>query len=113
MATRVNKGTKKAEEMIHDHKRRHPKGTSLYDVYGSVSKAKVDSWEKIREECRELNGRNLHITGAGSHQYSCMYEYDHLDEITGEILGIVLRKETVGNTFELELTYDEYKELVI
>lgn len=107
MATRVNMGTKRAEEMIHDYKRRHPKGETLYQVYGSCSQAKVESWEKIKRECEELGGVNLHITGAGSHQYSCIYMYPRKND-KGKVEGYTIRKETVGNTFELELTIEEY-----
>lgn len=99
---KINAGTQKAEEMIHSFNYRHRKGESLYDVYGNVSKAKMESWEKIRQTCNELNGWNLHITGAGSYQYSCMYAFKNDDG------NIVLRKETSANTYDLILTPEEY-----
>lgn len=113
MATRVNIGTKKAEELIYDFNRKYYKGTSLYDVYQSCSMAKAHSWEQIKSTCNRLNGWNLHITGAGSHNYSCMYAFNRTDEETGEIIGVTLRKETKGNTYDLELTTEEYDEMCI
>lgn len=65
-------------------------------------KRKMESWEKIRQTCNELNGWNLHITGASSHQYSCMYAFENEDG------NIVLRKETSANTYDLILTPEEY-----
>ncbi len=103
---KVNMGTKKAEELIYDFNHKHYKGTTLYDVYGRCSKAKVESWEKIRRTCDELKGWDLHITGASCHQYSCMYAFYN------ESGNIVLRKETSCNTYDLEMTLDEYSESV-
>lgn len=108
MATKVNLGTQRAKQMILEFNRKYYKGETLYDVYKSCSSAKVKSWEKIKRECEELDGWNLHITGAGSHNYSCIYAYQVINEDTGEV-GVVLRKETVGNTYELFLTMDEYE----
>ena len=112
MATMVNRGTKKAEELIYDMRRTYYKGTTLYEVYGSCSAKKVASWEKIRRQCAELNGERLHITGAGSHFYSCMYAYPKTDGNTGEVVAMVLRKETASNTYELELPVEEYNRLI-
>ena len=106
---KVNKGTKKAEELISDMFRSYYKGRTLYECYGRCSKAKRDSWEQIVRDCKELNGENLHITGAGSHQYSCMYAYPVINEETGEITDTVLRKETSCNTYELTMPIDEYR----
>lgn len=108
MATKVNLGTQRASEMIREFDRRHPKGTTLYDVYQSCSSAKVESWEKIKRECESLNGWDLHITGAGSHNYSCIYAYKKMSE-DGMAVQIVIRKETVGNTYELYLTVEQYE----
>lgn len=98
----INIGTKKADELIYDFNRIHYKGVTLYDAYGSFSRKKMESWEKIRRTCEELNGWNLHITGASSHQYSCMYAFKNEDG------NIVLRKETSVNTYDLILTPEEY-----
>lgn len=105
---KVNMGTKKAEELIHDFQRKHYKGTSLYDVYKSVSSKKANSWRAIEKECERLNGWNLHITGASCDFYSCMYAFEHEDEETGELF-VVLRKETHSNTYDLYIPYAEYE----
>ena len=102
MAKIIKMGTMKADELIYDFNRTHYKGTTLYDVYGSFSRKKMESWEQIRRTCEELNGWNLHITGASSHQYSCMYAFKNEDG------NIVLRKETSANTYDLILTPEEY-----
>jgi hypothetical protein len=105
MATVVRMGTKKAAELIYDMGRRYYKGETLYDCYKSVSSEKVRTWEKIKRQCEELNGEKLHITGAGSHFYSCIYAYPSDD-------NMVIRKETAGNTYELTLPKEEYRKLV-
>jgi hypothetical protein len=106
MSTKVNLGTKKADELIHDFLHYHYKGKTLWDVYKSVSSKKAESWRKIERECESLNGFNLHITGASCHNYSCIYAFQNEDD------NIVLRKETVGNTYELELEPGDYVELI-
>lgn len=108
MATKINIGTKKAEELIHDMNFRHPKGTTLYEVYGRISKDKRDSWQKICSECTSLHGEKLHIVGASSYNYSCIYAYPVVSDETGKVTAMVLRKETVGNTYELEMPIQEY-----
>ena len=106
--TKINYGTKKAEELIHDMFHSYYKGRTLYDCYGSCSSAKQRAWEDIRRQCEELDGENLHITGAGSHFFSCIYAYPITDTETGEITDMVIRKETASNTYELTLPIDEY-----
>jgi hypothetical protein len=107
MATVVKMGTKKADEMIHDFNRTYYKGESLYDCYNSCSKDKRESWEKIRKTCNDLQGWNLHITGASSHQYSCMYAFYN------EAGNVVLRKETSANTYDLEMSREEYVDICV
>ena len=112
MSTLVRYGTKKAEELMHDMSHKYWKGTSIYDCYGSLSSKKRESWEKIKKDCEYLNGEKLHMTGANCHNYSCIYAYPIKDHRTGETISMMIRKETVGNTYELELPVDEYKELM-
>lgn len=107
MATIVNMGTKRAEELIHDFGHLHYKGATLYQVYGHCSREKIDSWEKIRKTCSDLNGWNLHITGASCHQYSCMYAFKTAEG------NIILRKETSKNTYDLEMTVEEYNRRIL
>ena len=109
MATKVNMGTKRAEELMYDMGRKYYKGTTLYDVYGKCSKAKRSSWEDIVAECNRLHGQNLHIVGANCHNYSCIYAYPVVED-DGRIKTMVLRKETVANTYELEMPIDDYIE---
>lgn len=105
----VNQGTKKAEELIHDMFSTYYKGKTLYDCYGKCSTKKVQSWEAIKRECERLDGEDLHITGAGSHMYSCIYAYPVINAETGEITDMVIRKETASNTYELTMPIDEYE----
>lgn len=112
MATKVNRGTKKAEELIHDMNYRRPDGTTLYEVYGRVSKDKRESWQQICSDCTYLHGEKLHIVGKSSYSYSCIYAYPKADEETGQIKEMVIRKETVGNTYELTLPIEEYESLI-
>lgn len=107
---KVNMGTKKAEELIYDMFHYYYKGVTLYDCYGKCSKKKRDSWEAIRRDCELLNGERLHIVGANCYNYSCVYAYPVISEETGEITDMVIRKETHGNTYELTMPIDEYRE---
>ena len=112
MATVVNPGTKKAEELIHDMNYRHYKGTTLYEVYGSPSRTKVQTWERIKRECESVKGRRLHIVGASCHMYSCIYAFP-ITDADGVITDMTIRKETRGNTYELVLPVDEYDRRII
>jgi hypothetical protein len=107
MATKVNLGTQRASQMILEFNRKYYKGETLYDVYKTCSAKKIQSWEAIKKQCEELDGWNLHITGAGSHNYSCIYAYKKMSE-NGMVAQIVIRKETVGNTYELYMTQEQY-----
>jgi len=109
---KVNMGTMKAEELIHDMNHKHYKGTTLYEVYGSPSSAKVQSWENIRRTCDELKGRRLHIVGASCHHYSCIYSFP-ITDADGVITDMVIRKETYGNTYDLTMSIDDYDRLII
>ena len=107
MAIKINMGTKKANELIYDFTHYYHKGVTLYDVYDNYSSDKRDSWKKIKKTCDELQGWNLHITGASCHQYSCMYAFKN------ENGNIVLRKETRKNTYDLEMSNEEYADVSI
>ncbi len=110
MSTVVRFGTKKADELIHDFNRRHYKGVTLWDCYKSVSSKKASTWRAIEDECKRLDGWDLHITGCNCDFYSCMYAFEHEDEETGEV-SIILRKETHSNTYDLVLTPEQYDEV--
>lgn len=104
---KVNNGTKKANELKWDFRHHYYKGDTLYEVYESPSSAKVSSYRAIEEQCRALKGEHLHITGASCHTYSCMYAFKNEDG------NWVLRKETHANTYDLEISEEEYNELVV
>lgn len=112
MATMIKYGTKLGESLIHDMNYRRHDGNTLYEVYGKVSAKKRDSWQQICSDCSYLGGEKLHIIGASSYTYSCMYAYPKTDEQTGEITAMVLRKETSGNTYEMEMPIAEYNERI-
>lgn len=112
MATMIKYGTKKAEELIHEMNYRRHDGNTLYEVYGRVSKKKRDSWQKICSDCTYLRGEKLHIVGASSYSYSCMYAYPIYDHRTEEVISMMLRKETAGNTYEMEMPIADYKEKI-
>lgn len=113
MATMIKYGTKAGEDLIHDMNYRHPKGETLYEVYGSVSAKKRDSWEKIRKDCEYLKGRRLHIIGASSYGYSCIYAYPIYDHRDGSIISMMIRKQTKASTYEMEMPIDEYDKRII
>lgn len=113
MATMIKYGTKAGEDLIHDMNYRHPKGETLYEVYGKVSSKKRNSWEKIREDCNYLKGRHLHIIGASSYGYSCIYAYPIYDHRDGSIISMMIRKQTKASTYEMEMPIDEYDKRII
>lgn len=108
---KVNNGTKKADELKWDFSRHYYKGDTIYEVYERPSSAKLSSWRAIERKCEELKGEHLHITGASCHTYSCMYAFPVTDD-DGVITAMVLRKETHANTFDLEISLEEYQKLV-
>ena len=112
MLIQVNRDSKLGRQLILEMNYRHPNGTTLYEVYGRISQKKRESWERIYTECAYRSGEKLHITGAGSHMYSCIYAYPIMSEDTGEIVSMVLNKETKENTYRLELPIEEYKLLI-
>lgn len=113
MATMIKYGTKLGESLIHDMNYYRHDGDTLYEVYGKPSKKKRDSWEKIRRDCEYLKGRHLHIIGASSYSYSCIYAYPVYDFRDNSIISMIIRKETSGSTYEMEMPLDDYERLII
>ena len=111
-AKMIKYGTKAGEDLIRDMNYRHPKGETIYDVYGRLSKKKRDSWQQICSDCTYLHGRRLHIVGASSYSYSAMYAYPIYDHRTEEIISMMLRKETAGSTYEMEVPIEDYEERI-
>lgn len=112
MSTVIRYGTKMGESLIHDMNYRRHDGNTLYEVYGRVSAKKRDSWQQICSDCTYLRGEKLHIIGANSYNYTCMYAYPIYDHRTGEIISMMLRKETAENTYEMEMPIAEYNERI-
>lgn len=112
MATMIKYGTKLGESLIHDMNYRRHDGNTLYEVYGRVSKKKRDSWQQICSDCTYLRGEKLHIVGASNYSYSCMYAYPIYDHRTEEVISMMLRKETAGNTYEMEMPIEDYKAII-
>lgn len=108
MATMIKYGTKTGESLVHDMNYHRHDGDTLYQVYGRVSAKKRESWEKIVANCNYLKGEKLHIIGASSYNYSCIYAYPIIDHRTEEVISMMLRKETASNTYEMEMPIDEY-----
>jgi len=95
--TKVKKNTKKANWIIYDLTHNTAR-RSIFDAYVSPSAAKINSFEAIRARALSTPGYNhdLHISGAGSHNYSTVYSYTE-----GGITYVV--KDTKCNTFVTEL----------
>lgn len=111
MATVIKYGTKAGEALICDMNKRYYKGKTLYECYGSVSAKKRNSWEEIVAECGRRHGEKLHITGAGSHFYSCIYAYPVVAE-NGVITDFVIRKHTKANVYEMTMPIDDYINII-
>ena len=101
---KVNVNTQKANELLYDFFNPHYKGKTLYDVYRNPSSTKIRTWESIKAACNELDGWHLHISGVSSHCYSCVYAFWNDSD------NIIIRKETHANTYDLELTEEQYKD---
>lgn len=112
MATMIKYGTKAGESLIHDMNYRHPKGNTLYEVYGSVSTKKRDSWQQICSDCTYLRGERLHIVGASCYNYSCIYAYPIYDHRDNSVISMMIRKETKGSTYEMEIPIEEYNKRI-
>lgn len=112
MPTTIKYGTKMGESLIHDMNYRRHDGNTLYEVYGRVSKKKRDSWQQICSDCTYLHGEKLHIVGANTYNYTCMYAYPVVSEELGEVVSMVLRKETAENTYDMEMPIEAYMELI-
>ena len=95
--TKVNQNTKAAAHIIYDLF--HNTGRrSIYDAYTRPSSAKVRSFEAIKARALQTEGYNkdLHISGAGSHNYSTVYSFT----IDGKTYAV---KDTKSNTYITEV----------
>jgi len=87
------KGSTKRGQALLDRASNY-EGRELWDVYGSVSQAKRDAFEKCKEWCYKDGGYNFHIISHNSYSFSVAWEY--VDKETGEIMT---RIETSTNTY--------------
>lgn len=98
MMSKVNKGTKKAQEMIWDLMHNTNRRT-IWDAYSKPSYAKVRSFEEIQGRAYNTEGYNhdLHITGANSSFYSTAYSFTTAEGQT------FIVKDTASNTYITEM----------
>ena len=94
--TKINKGTKKAAEIIADTLRDLG---SIFEAYGRCSNAKIQAWEEIKERAENTSGYNhdLHVCGKCTSNYSTVYTFT--DE-NGKRFAV---KDTWTNTFITEM----------
>ena len=77
-------------------------GTDLWDVYGRVSQAKRNAYDKCREWCYKSNGEHFRIISHNSFQFSVAWEcvVEYVNPKTGEITDEkVTRIETANSTY--------------
>lgn len=74
--TKVNKGTRKAEEMRRDlgyatYNR------DIYDAYDRPSRRKVETFNEIKQRALDTDGYNgdLHVCGHNTSTYSTIYSF--------------------------------------
>ena len=85
MSTIIKGSTKRGQQMLDCH--RTNLGDDLFDVYGTVSKAKNVAMKNCKRWCDEMQGRNFRITGKSCHQFTVAWEcdYEYVDPKTGEV----------------------------
>ena len=95
--TKVNQNTKAAAHIIYDLF--HNTGRrSIYDAYTRPSREKAATFEAIKARALQTEGYNddLHISGAGCHNYSTVYSFT----IDGKTYAV---KDTKSNTYITEV----------
>ena len=97
MAKVINGATKKGQDLL--ARASVWEGRELWDVYGSVSRAKCVAMEECKRWCEETNGRNFHICSHNGFRFSVAWEYDNPE--TGELMT---RIETADSTYIVDGT---------
>ena len=93
----IKKNTKRAEAMLKNAMCNE--GFRLFDVYGTVSRAKQNAWEHCYSLfCRESCACNFRIISHNTFAFSVAW--DVLDSETGELLGTHI--ETSRNSYFVE-----------
>ena len=95
--TKVNPNTKAAAAIIYDLHHNTGRRT-IWEAYQSPSSRKVSSYLAIKARATSTPGYNddLHITGAGSHNYSTVYSFTE----DGKTYAV---KDTKANTYITEV----------
>ena len=73
---------------------------SLYDAYGSFSKAKADAWNDCKKLCDEKKGKGLKVIGANSSFFSAGFLFEEDGE---EKLMYI----THGGNYEISIREDK------
>jgi len=96
MAQIIKAGTKKAEQML--RRASYCEGRDLYEVYGSVSSAKVHAMDDCLNWYRQDNGKNFRIVSHNSFSFSVAWEMEYVNPETGEVSDAT-RIETKSNSY--------------
>ena len=99
--TLVNKDTKKAQNMISRYFR--AQHDDIKKAYKKPSHEKVRTFEVIKNEFKRVNGRNLKVTSAGMHVYSCAYVVRDGSILEDGQGFVYLIYHTVGNRFAIKI----------
>lgn len=81
---KVNPDTKLADRIISKYRYALTKQwDSIYKAYEKPSKKKIEAWETCKAICREYDGDNLMVAGAGSYNFSAVFTF--VDKTTQNI----------------------------
>lgn len=69
--TYVNENTKKGKQIIDRYI--NAKHRTIYDAYNKPSSNKINSYNKLVDKMKDLDGFTMKITGAGTDHYSLGY----------------------------------------
>lgn len=96
MSKIIKAGTKQAEQML--RRASYNEGRTLYEVYGSVSRAKVNAMDDCLRWYNEDNGKNFRIVSHNSFSFSVAWDFDYVNPETGEVIPAT-RIETSQNSY--------------
>ena len=71
----VKGSTAKGSQLL--SRAKHYEGTSLFDVYGTVSRAKHNAMEDCRQWCEEDNGTDFHICSHNGYKFSVAWKLEY------------------------------------
>lgn len=64
------------------------KGSTLSDVYGSYSSAKVRAYERCCELCSKYDGENFYISSSNCNRFTIAFRFNKPD--TGELMQALI-----------------------